>query len=179
MSSHCKISEKYNWYDPHQKHLRGELGGVCARLIGADLSGADLSWANLNNSDLTNARLIGADLSDADLSDADLSGADLSGADLSGADLRHADLSGARTKCGAILTHAAVYSRGHGECGRQLLAIRHIDQDLPDLFWCGCFHGDEVELRRYIELGKERHRHSRTVALNCVLDLLDLDGGVR
>ena len=71
-----------------QKHadwLRGNAGGVCA----------DLSGANLRCADLSGAVLRGADLSGADLRGADLSGADLSGANLRGANLRGADLSGA------------------------------------------------------------------------------------
>ena len=56
----------------HAKWLRGEDGGECADLSGADLRGADLSDA-----DLRGANLRGADLSDADLSGANLSGANL------------------------------------------------------------------------------------------------------
>ena len=64
----------------HVKWLRGEKGGNCADLIGADLSNANLRGANLRGADLR-----GADLSDANLRGANLSDADLCYANLSGA----------------------------------------------------------------------------------------------
>ena len=71
----------------HAKWLRGEDGGVCA-----DLRGADLHSADLRDADLRGANLRGADLSGANLNSADLSSADLRVADLRDADLRVADL---------------------------------------------------------------------------------------
>ena len=86
--------------DNHGRWLRGEDGGKCADLRGADLRGADLRCADLRGADLRcadlrGASLCGASLSGADLRCADLRGASLCGASLSGADLRGANLRGA------------------------------------------------------------------------------------
>ena len=67
--------------DKHAKWLRGEDGGECANLRGADLRDADL---------------LGADLRSANLPDADLRGANLYNANLRGANLHGADLRDAR-----------------------------------------------------------------------------------
>lgn len=77
----------------HAKWLRGEDGGECASLYGADLRGADLRGADLYGADL-----YGADLRGANLRDANLRSAILYGADLYGADLRDANLSGANLR---------------------------------------------------------------------------------
>ena len=63
--------------DLHTKWLKGEDGGECADLRGADLQDADLQGAYLQD-----AYLRGADLQDANLQGADLRGADLQDADL-------------------------------------------------------------------------------------------------
>ncbi len=89
----------------------------------------------------------------ADLIRADLSGADLRGADLSGADLSGADLSGAS---GTV--HAAASWSGHGECGRQLLAVRI---GAEDVYFCGCFRGSAGDLQKYITAGAKEYRASR------------------
>ena len=39
------LSERFDWYEPHQRWLRGEPGGARAVLIGADLARADLTRA--------------------------------------------------------------------------------------------------------------------------------------
>lgn len=75
----------------HAKWLRGEDGGECANLRGADLRGADLYGADLYGADLR-----GANLRDANLRSAILYGADLYGADLRDADLYDADLRDAK-----------------------------------------------------------------------------------
>jgi hypothetical protein len=89
----------------HAAWLRGEAGGQCANLSGADLRGANLSDANLSGADLSDAHLSRADLLRADLSDAHLSRADLRGANLRGANLSDANLSGANLR-GANLSDA-------------------------------------------------------------------------
>ena len=76
--------------DKHAKWLRGEDGGECANLRGADLRDADLLGADLRSANLPGADLRGANLRGADLRDADLRGANLRGANLHGADLRDA-----------------------------------------------------------------------------------------
>ncbi len=170
-----------------EANLRGaDLSG--ASLRGADLSGANLSGANLNHTDLSMVDLRGADLSVAYLRGADLSGASLSGANLShtdlsmvdlsmadlrGASLRRADLSGSNLS-GANLSGAnlewvvgvrvaACHWSGHGERGRQLLAV-----ELPEgiTFYCGCFIGSESDLRKYISAGNPEYKVSRRKALN-------------
>jgi uncharacterized protein YjbI with pentapeptide repeats len=165
----------------HAKWLRGEDGGIRANLSCANLIGADLSGANLIGADLSGANLIGADLSRAYLSCANLIGADLSGANLIGADLIGADLSGAdlsRANLSRADLRSAVYSfasvsfLGHGECGRTLTALRRKEGEAPVL-QCGCFYGDQTELRQYIADGPEKYRATRTLALDTVLALLD------
>ena len=122
----------------HMAWIKDDPGGVCADLSLADLSGANLSGANLSL----------ANLSGANLSDANLSGANLRGANLSGANLR-----------GAIGTiYAAASWSGHGECGRQLLAVRI---GKYDLYFCGCFRGHADDLQKYITDGAEHYRASR------------------
>ena len=174
----------------HRKWLRSEDGGSRANLFRDDLSGANLSGADLSRADLSRANLSGADLSRANLSGADLSGAnlfraDLSGADLSGAnlfranlfraDLSGADLSGANLS-GAVHGWAKIAFAGHGECGRMLTAIRLKEGDEPRLF-CGCFDGTSTELVEYIQKGKAEYRATRTKAMQCVLELLDMKNG--
>jgi len=132
----------------------------------ADLSGADLRGADLSDADLSGANLRDADLSDANLRHADLSGADLSGADLSGADLSGADLSGAD-----LHAYASIGFKGHGECGRTLLAFQ-LTPGSPPTFQCGCFLGNEQELRYYIAESLGKYRASRLLALDTVLMLL-------
>ena len=62
----------------HEKWSRGDEGGECAYLSGADLRRAYLSGVNLSGAYLSGAYLSGAYLRSADLSGANLSGADLS-----------------------------------------------------------------------------------------------------
>jgi len=99
------------------------------------------------------------------LRDADLSGASLSGADLFEADLRGADLSGA-----IGINYAQISFPGHGERGRQLLAVE-IEGEV--MFYCGCFEGTEAKLRRYIEKGKEELKASRIFALETCLKAIE------
>ena len=134
---------------------------IGADLSYADLRGANLSYANLSSANLGNAYLIGADLRSADLSYADLSYADLSYADLSGAILQS-------TK---NLEYALCSFNGHGECGRQLLAIK-INEEI--ILFCGCFKGNEKELRDYILNGDKEYIESRTIALDTVLKLIEI-----
>ena len=164
--------------------------GKRADLRGADLRGADLSSADLSNSVLRGADLRGAVLQRAVLRGADLSGADLSGADLSDAVLRGADLSGADLQCavlrgadlsGAVLTYAK-YKNGtvnavaqvsfttHGECGRQLMAIR---TETETSIICGCFTGSPEDLEAYIAKGPTKYQHSRRLAMRCVLEMVN------
>lgn len=70
--------------DLHAKWLRGESGGVRAKLCSIDLRFADLRDANLAYANLHNADLSGANLNCADLSYANLHNADLSCAYLDG-----------------------------------------------------------------------------------------------
>ena len=154
----------------HRKWLRSEDGGSRANLFRDDLSGANLSGADLSRADLSRANLSGADLSRANLSGADLSGANLFRADLSGADLSGANLSG------AVHGWAKIAFAGHGECGRMLTAIRLKEGDEPRLF-CGCFDGTSTELVEYIQKGKAEYRATRTKAMQCVLELLDMKNG--
>jgi hypothetical protein len=46
------------------------------------------------------------------------------------------------------------------------------------IFQCGCFNGDERELRDYIANGELRFRKTRTLALKTVLTLLRADNKI-
>ena len=130
----------------HRKWWLGQEGGQCADLQGADLQCADLQ---------------GADLRGAYLQGAYLRGAYLRGAYLQGADLQ-----------GAVYAFASVSFLGHGECGRTLTALRRNEGDAPTL-QCGCFYGNQTELRDYIAKGDAKYLKTRTLALETVLALLD------
>ena len=119
-----------------------------------------------NRADLSRANLSRADLSRANLSRADLSGACLSGACLSGADLS-----------GAVAAWAQIAFMGHGENGRMLTAYR-VGKDDPTVFQCGCFWGDEANLREYIANGAAHFRPSRTLALQAAIELIAIERGV-
>ena len=82
--------------EKHAKWIRGEDGGECANLRGADLCDADLYGANLRGANLYGANLRGANLYGANLRGADLCDADMCGANLRGANLRGANLRGAK-----------------------------------------------------------------------------------
>jgi hypothetical protein len=43
----------YPWYEPHQRWIRGDKGGVRANLRGANLTDANLRGANLTDANLT------------------------------------------------------------------------------------------------------------------------------
>ena len=157
------------------KHLawrRNENGGERANLRYANLRYANLIDANLRYASLRGANLSGANLSGASLIDANLSGANLSGANLSGA-----NLSGASLIDAGGLTYVSVSWPEHGECGRQLLAVRI---DGVDQYMCGCFRGTLQQLRDYITRGESRHRTSRTVAADfCEARMAEMKGGVK
>jgi len=138
----------------HRKWLGREGGGTRMDFNGANLSGANLRSANLNG---------------ADLSGANLNGADLSGADLSGANLRGADLSGANLPSNHH--YAQISFDGHGEQGRKLIVFKTPDSTT---YSCGCFVGDEQELRNYIDRGDEQHQESRLYALTCLIGALEI-----
>ena len=70
-----ELCNTYDWYEPHQKWLRGEEGGVQA----------NHEWAGLSDANLTGAYLNGAYLSNTDLRSANLVGAKFDGAKLEGA----------------------------------------------------------------------------------------------
>lgn len=140
-----------------------------ANLRGAALSGADLRWVNLHNADLRNADLRNADLRWANLRGADLREADLRNARLFEADLSDADLNEAS---GAPPYYSVSWS-GHGEAGRRLHAVL-VDGALQ--FSCGCFSGDEDELRQYIEDDEEVYKQSRLKALEIILELARPEG---
>ena len=129
-------------------------------VLAALKDGADLRYANLS----------GADLRYANLSGANLSGADLRYANLSDANLRYANLRDAYLGGAKITATAAVVFTGHGQCGRQLLAVRAGESIL---LWCGCFHGTPDELRAFIAGDEPCYRKTRTLALDTALMLLD------
>ena len=152
-----------------------------ADLERSDMYGADLSYANLYDSDLRKANLRNANLMHADLRWADLRGADLDGAilihtnlmgtDLEGANLTEVQLAGAYVYRSSGINYAVCGFTGHGECGRQLLAVE-INSEV--ILFCGCFRGNEKELRDYIEKGKEEFKESRLIALETVLKLISI-----
>jgi hypothetical protein len=145
---------------------RANLGGADLRgigLIGIDLRGTDIRGADLRGTSLVGANLSRADLRLADLSRADLRGANLRRANLSGANLSGANFSGAYLEGVVGVRVAACHWSGHGERGRQLLAV-----ELPEgiMFYCGCFRGSESDLRKYISERSPEYKVSRRKALN-------------
>lgn len=147
-----------------------------ADLHGAKLRGADLYGADLHGADLRAADLSGADLRDADLRDANLRGAKLYGANLSGANLRGARLSGAQMSEVLGVRVVAVTWSGHGEQGRQLLAVDDQDEGVT-IYHCGCFRGTREGLIQYIKTGDGAHQASRTLTLDVVDMLLAANRG--
>lgn len=82
-------------------------------------------------------------------------------ADLSYANLSYANLRGVK---GVIV--ASCHWTYHGEQGRQVNAML-IDNTI--MFFCGCFIGDELKLRQYIENGDVKLQGSRLKALDFLL----------
>ena len=144
----------------NKANLRG------AELFGADLRGANLFDADLSGAQLRDADLRGANLRGTDLRKANLRGADLSAINLFDARLTGADFSGANLSLAEGVAYAQISFAGHGEIGRQLLAVK-IDGQI--MFFCGCFQGTEADLREYIENGQEELKSSRTFALETCL----------
>ena len=105
----------------------------------------------------------------ANLSGANLSGANLRGANLRGANLRGANLRGANLQEATGVKYAQCAWSGHGERGRQLLAVVMGDQTA---FFCGCFSGGEASLRQFIAEGAALLQPSRTKALEFVLSCI-------
>ena len=112
------------------------------------------------------ADLAGADLRKANLAGANLTGANLTWSILMGANLAEADLPGSNISQVIGIPVAACHWTGHGEQGRLLNAI-----ELPSglHFYCGCFSGNEKELREYITNGDPNLIGSRTRALDFLL----------
>ena len=117
--------------EKHAKWIRGEDGGECADLYGANLRNANLCDADLCGANLCGADLCYANLCGANLRGADLRGADLCGADLRGADLRNADLYGANL-CDADLCGANL--RGANLCDANLCGAKNTDKTAWDAY---------------------------------------------
>ena len=130
---------------------------------------ANLSEANLRGANLRRADLHGANFYGADLRGANLHGANLYGANLSEAYLADANLKG--TLIGKH-TFASVTWPGHGEEGRQLLAVSDQDGEGIDIYHCGCFRGTYDELRSFIARGDKELRPSRELTFDVVNMLL-------
>lgn len=148
-----------------------------SNMYGADLSYANLYGSCLEGSDLRDANLMHANLRNTDLKMADLSAAhliytNLMWADLEGANLTEVQLAGAHVDRLSGINYAVCGFTGHGECGRQLLAIE-INYEV--ILFCGCFKGNEKELRDYIEKGQEEFKESRLIALETVLKLISIE----
>ena len=95
--------------------------------------------------------------------------ADLSDANLSCTDLSRAELSGANLSGSTGVKYAACAWSGHGEKGRQLLAVQ-----LGEIcLFCGCFAGSVSELRDYIATDEHEYKASRTKALDFVLSCFE------
>lgn len=144
----------------------GNQGGKQANLTEANLTGADLTGANLTRVNLRKANLAGTNLAWCNLTGANLAGANLMGADLTGADLTGCNLTGCNLSEVTGIRVASVHWTGHGERGRMVNAV-----ELPSgiNFYCGCFSGDEKELREYITNGDPNLIKSRTRALDFLL----------
>ncbi len=131
--------------------------------------GLAVKWAIESRANLGGANLSGANLSGANLSGAYLSGANLSGANLRGANLSGANLSGADLSESVGVKYAQCSWTGHGERGRQLLAVT-INGEIR--LFCGCFSGTPEELAEYIQNGADEHRASRTKAMDFVMSCM-------
>lgn len=163
---------------------RADLGSANLKLAdlersdmyGADLRDTNLHGSCLEGSDLRGANLIYTDLRWAnlkmvDLSAANLTYANLMGANLEGANLTEVELAGAHVDRLLGINYAVCSFRGHGERGRQLLAVE-INSEV--ILFCGCFKGTEQELRYYIEEGTAKFKDSRLLALETVLKLISI-----
>jgi hypothetical protein len=142
-----------------------------ANLMEANLTWANLTWVNLMEANLTRANLTRANLTRANLARAILTDANLTDANLTDADLTRANLTRAKTDDGEYAGHAACYFDGHGQCGRQLLAVQF---GKVITLYCGCFKGTPAELKAFIAGGPAEYRKSRTLALTFVLAALKL-----
>lgn len=164
---------------------RADLGNANLELVDlerSDMYGADLSYANLHGSclegsDLRDANLMYTDLRWAnlkmiDLSAANLTYANLMGANLEGANLTEVELAGAHVDRLSGINYAVCSFRGHGERGRQLFAIE-INSEV--ILFCGCFKGNEKQLRDYIKEGPVAFKESRLIALETVLKLISIE----
>ena len=137
----------------------------------ADLRGAYLRCVNLRCANLHGSNLRNTDLKMADLSEANLIYTNLMWANLEEANLTGVQLAGAHVDILLGINYAVCSFRGHGECGRQLLAVE-INSEV--MLFCGCFSGNEKELRDYIESGDENFKESRLLALETVLKLISI-----
>ena len=135
-------------------NIKNKAGETIRTVDSETLSGADLSDANLSD-----ANLYGANLRSADLCGANLCGVNLCGADLCGANLSESQ---------GVLFSQCSFS-GHGERGRMLMVVR-IGEEMR--FFCGCFRGNEMELREYIQAGPDKFKASRLHALEFCLSAL-------
>lgn len=86
--------------------------------------------------------------------------------DLSDADLRSANLGGANLRQSMGLEYVQCSWFGHGECGRQLFAVR-LDNEI--IFYCGCFRGNARALIDYIIAGEDKYRASRYKAMDFLM----------
>jgi hypothetical protein len=111
-----ELSEKFEWYGPHQDWLGAVPGGKRAVLWGENLAGADLRGANLRRVDFRGATLVGTDLRCADLRCANLGLANLRFADLRFADLRGANLFEVQTKGAVGFRLLTVTDHGYCVC---------------------------------------------------------------
>ena len=141
-----------------------ENNSVAITLAAAINAKTNLYGADLRSANLRSANLYGANLRSADLCGANLCGVNLCGADLSGANLCGANLSESQ----GVLFSQCSFS-GHGERGRMLMVVR-IGEEMR--FFCGCFRGNEMELREYIQAGPDKFKASRLHALEFCLSAL-------
>ena len=93
------------------------------------------------------------------------------------ANLTGANLRGAKINGGIYTARSAVQFSAHGECGRELSAIKTDAKENPITLYCGCFAGTPDELREYIAKGEDKYKQSRTLAMEMVLMLLNQESG--
>jgi hypothetical protein len=170
--------------EEHQLWLKGS-GGRRADFNHADLTGGNLSGLNLSYAQFCHANLSGCSFSETVLTGANMASSRLYCADLTGANLRGTNFSGSNMYgshlMDAVLIDAdfmdanlseargIVYAQaawsGHGECGRQLLAVRINN---VDRYFCGCFEGTLKDLDEYIDEGETELKASRRLVRNFV-----------
>lgn len=137
------------------------------------------SWNVFELAIVQNNRFDGTDFSYSNFKQTDLSSSTFKFCRLDGATIELAILTNVQLHgtifWGVFYRFAKVAFTNHGQCGRELIAIRQNNQDSPIQLFCGCFTGTEEALRDFIAKGSQDMAKTRLLALETVLKLLDVE----